>query len=232
MIILLSPDFGAYINYARKLLDSFVENFEKLYGKYLISHNIHGLIHICDDYIHYGQLDQCSTFAFENYMGTLKRMLRKPDKPLEQIVNRYNEKSLIISNTEIKQFYFSGPHNKGPLLDDSIQGSQFSTLKSDKFTLKIHIDSYLLTKDNQLIKVFNIIKVDENEVILVCKQFKNPLPLFNKPVKSTCLDIYVVSKLIDELILLHFVDIKKKMCVFPSNNTLIAISLLHSYHNC
>jgi len=95
MIILLSPDFGEFINYARKLLDSFVENFQILYGSYLISHNIHGLTHICDDYINFGPLDQCSTFPFENYMGILKRMLRKPDKPLEQIINRYNEMASI-----------------------------------------------------------------------------------------------------------------------------------------
>jgi len=114
MIILLSPDFGEFINYARKLLDSFVENFQILYGSYLISHNIHGLTHICDDYINFGPLDQCSTFPFENYMGILKRMLRKPDKPLEQIINRYNEMASIPYTEKNNFYYFSGHHTKGP----------------------------------------------------------------------------------------------------------------------
>lgn len=52
-------------------------------------------------------------------MGILKRMLRKPDKPLEQIINRYNE-MVSIPITEKKNFYyFSGPHNKGPFLDST-----------------------------------------------------------------------------------------------------------------
>ncbi|KAF0711261.1 Uncharacterized protein FWK35_00028362, partial [Aphis craccivora] len=41
-----------------------------------------------NDFQLYGQLDNCSAFVFENYMQTLKSMLRKPDKPLEQIVLR------------------------------------------------------------------------------------------------------------------------------------------------
>ncbi|CAI6370216.1 unnamed protein product, partial [Macrosiphum euphorbiae] len=91
MIILLSPDYAEYINVSRILLDNFVKNFEKIYGRHLISHNIHGLTHICEDYVRFGPLDTCSAFPFENYMCSLKRMLRKPNKPLEQVVNRYKE---------------------------------------------------------------------------------------------------------------------------------------------
>ncbi|CAI6370581.1 unnamed protein product [Macrosiphum euphorbiae] len=231
MIILLSPDFSEYLNYARKLLESFVENFQILYGSYLISHNIHGLTHICDDYINFGPLDQCSTFPFENYMGTLKRMLRKPDKPLEQIINRYNEMASIPCNTEKKDFYFSGLHNKGPLLDSAAIYSQFTTYKCNRFTLKTHIeaDSYVLTKDNNIVKVFNIIQAgNENEAIIICKQFINPFPLFKKPIESTYLNIYVVNKLNDKLISFNIKDIKKKVCVFPSGENLIVFPLLHS----
>lgn len=41
VIILLSPDFGCHLDIAQKLL----KNFEILYGRYLISHNVHGLTH-------------------------------------------------------------------------------------------------------------------------------------------------------------------------------------------
>jgi len=91
MIILLSPDHLKYINVGRQLLDSFVKDFEIIYGRYLISHNIHGLTHLCDDYDKFGPLDNCSAFPFENYMGCLKRMLRKPYKPLDKVVKRYSE---------------------------------------------------------------------------------------------------------------------------------------------
>jgi len=62
-----------------------------IYGCQHISHNIHGLIHISDDYERYGPLDNCSAFVFENFMKELKSKVRKHDKPLKQIINRYNE---------------------------------------------------------------------------------------------------------------------------------------------
>jgi len=49
MILLLGPEHAIFINIARKLLDNFVKNFENIYGSHLISHNVHGLTHICDD---------------------------------------------------------------------------------------------------------------------------------------------------------------------------------------
>lgn len=48
MIILLSPDYGCHLNVAQKLLNNFVKNFEILYGRHLISHNVHGLTHLCE----------------------------------------------------------------------------------------------------------------------------------------------------------------------------------------
>lgn len=121
MIILLSPDYAKYINVARKLLDSFVKNFVTIYGSHLISHNVHGLIHICDDYDKFGSLDKCAAFPFENYMATLKRMVRKPHKPIEPIVKRYSEMSSLKLNDKLRTFEirFAGLHNHGPHLDST-----------------------------------------------------------------------------------------------------------------
>jgi len=78
LTILLSSNMEIkYINYARKLLKYFVQNFEIIYGKYLISHNVHGLLHIADDYINFGSLDNISTFPFENFMKSLKKNDKK-----------------------------------------------------------------------------------------------------------------------------------------------------------
>ena len=71
----------------------------------MISHNIHGLMHLCDDYTLFGLLDNVSAFPFENYMESLKKMLKIPDKPLQQIIKRYKEKYLLMSNTNYKYTY-------------------------------------------------------------------------------------------------------------------------------
>lgn len=114
MIISLSPEYTEYLDLARKLLDRFVKNFESIYGRHLISHNIHGLLHLCD--AKFGPLDQCYTFPFENFVSVLKNMIRKPHKPLEQIVNRYNEKTSVLKHIDINQdkFRLSGHHCNGP----------------------------------------------------------------------------------------------------------------------
>jgi len=90
--ILLTPGIeNGLLNFCEKVLTYFVDKFGKLYGKQFISHNVHGLLHITDDYKKYGALDQCSCFPFENYLQFLKKMVRKYEKPLEQVINRYHE---------------------------------------------------------------------------------------------------------------------------------------------
>jgi len=146
MIILLSPDYGKYINLSRILLNNFVKNFEKIYGHHLISHNIHGLTHISEDYDRFGPLDSCSVFPFENYMCSLKRMLRKPNKPLEQVVNRYKEICELKSTIKQKKssYRLAGLHKCGPVLEYIKTGDQFSTIILETMSIKTRIeaDSY------------------------------------------------------------------------------------------
>jgi len=52
MLILLSPDYECYTDYAESLLDYFVRTFDEMYEH--VSHNIHSLLHIVDDYRTYG----------------------------------------------------------------------------------------------------------------------------------------------------------------------------------
>lgn len=79
------------IDFSEKVLTFFVEKFGQLYGVQFISHNIHGLLHVVDDFRKYGPLDKCSCFPFENYLKNLKKMVRKAEKPLQQVINRYHE---------------------------------------------------------------------------------------------------------------------------------------------
>lgn len=84
--ILPSSEYYAYLEYARQLLEYFVKMFKIIYGTIFMAHNMHGLLHLADDYKEYGPLDNCSCFPFENYIKNLKRMLRKNDKSLQQVV--------------------------------------------------------------------------------------------------------------------------------------------------
>jgi len=78
-------------------------------------------------------------------MGVLKYMIRKPHKPLEQIVNRYNEKPSVPKHIDIedqdKSFHLSGPHCKEPKLKSTAKYYQFKVLKSKNFIVKSHIEA-------------------------------------------------------------------------------------------
>lgn len=66
MTILLSHRHDQLIDFTNNQLIYFVQKFGELYGHEFISHNIHSLLHLCDDYKNYGPLDNCSCFPFEN----------------------------------------------------------------------------------------------------------------------------------------------------------------------
>ena len=71
-------------DYIRKLL-AFVKNFSTIYGQCVLFYNVHNLLHIVNDYALFGPLDHVSCFPFENFLGKLKKMLRKPSNPVAQI---------------------------------------------------------------------------------------------------------------------------------------------------
>lgn len=192
MTILLSSSLGNFVRYARELLEYFVKSFEQIYGRHLVSSNIHGLIHLYDDYQKYGPLDQCSCFPFENYMKVLKSILRKPDKPLEQIYKRYHEsdKFVIQAATESNQNISNllGLHDRGPLIVNITVNPQYSTLvlKNFKIKSKIDADSYFCTKNNAIVKLVNIAHSKENgEVIVMGRQFLKKIDLYILPIKSS-----------------------------------------------
>jgi len=140
-------------------------------------------MHLCDDYKEFGPLYQCSAFPFENYMGYLKKMLRKPHKPLEQIIKRYSEvcslKSQMISK---KHPFLTGLHNRGPTLLN--KGKQFTSIIFKNMILKTHIeaDSYFITHEKIIVKIINIIQKENSEdIVLICKQFEKNINYLLNP---------------------------------------------------
>jgi len=89
--LLISKKFSFqenYLEYAENLLKHFVASFRLIYGKHHVTHNVHGLLHLEDDVRHFGLLDTFSSFRFENFMQKLKVLIKKDDKPLQQIAKR------------------------------------------------------------------------------------------------------------------------------------------------
>jgi len=231
MLILLSPDKGDFIEYAEQLLNHFVQYFGTIYEPYLISYNVHGLLHLVDDYKNFGPLDNISCFPFENFMKYLKKKVRKQEKPLQQVVKRYHEEAV---NKQIKKIYIEinlkHQHSNGPLLND-LTDPQYRTIYLKRFVIKTKraSDSYILTKEDNVVQVNNIAtERNTNYTVLIGKMFKVKKPFFNQPIDSSMFHIYIVSELDDIYKFWYLKDVKKKIILFKHKNNNIAMPVIHS----
>ncbi len=95
MSILLNSDDvlrNEYLGYARDLTVYFVEKSEEFYGKTFAVYNVHSLTHLPDDVKHFQcSLNNVSSFPFENYLQTLKKMVRQSRNPIAQVAKRLTE---------------------------------------------------------------------------------------------------------------------------------------------
>lgn len=85
------------IQYANELLHCYVQNFGCIYGQETLSYNVHSLLHIAADAERFGILENFSASRYENKLQAIKKLVRKPGKPLPQIVRRLTEISHVAS---------------------------------------------------------------------------------------------------------------------------------------
>ena len=74
--IFASPRCHELFDAASEFLRTFVMHFPKVYGPKYISLNVHSLIHLKEDVRRYSRLGKYRAFPFENYMQSLKQMVR------------------------------------------------------------------------------------------------------------------------------------------------------------
>lgn len=68
----------------------------------MIVYNVHGLIHLADDAKTFKSLENISAFPFENFLASLKNIIRKPEFPLAHIIRRLSEKAKKIQKLKKK----------------------------------------------------------------------------------------------------------------------------------
>ena len=56
-----------HLEYSRGLLVSFIKHFGALYGMDKVSYNVHGLVHLKEDSMRFGALDNVSSVPFESF---------------------------------------------------------------------------------------------------------------------------------------------------------------------
>lgn len=172
MFILLSkkafiPEWNSI---AKTLLRKFVEDGIKIYGSEFSVYNVHSLLHLHDDAMRFGSLDNASCFPFENFMQEIKRMIHSKNFALEQVTKRIAEYEM-----------FTSPDNL------TCRDNQ-----DFKVSDRVGSNCYMLAS-GKLILVKQVLKRTFRECVVECSEFLSLKNVKNYPIRSSSLGIYLVS---------------------------------------
>ena len=161
--ILLTPSVCQINNnIARDFLNEYVHESISLFYEKFATFNVHNLCHLADDALKYGHLDRISAFPFENRLGQIKKLLRKPGKSLAQTVRRITE----IDINEIIDKPSNSPgtpiltqqHSIGPMLAH-IKGDQFNHMVLSGWILTTRQpNNCIILQDKRILLIKNIVK--------------------------------------------------------------------------
>ena len=161
MRLLLTKHQDVNMENVSTLLKTFVQGAKKMYGNGFVSYNVHCVLHLPEDYCHFGALDNISCFPFENYLGVfIKGRLTGRNKPLQQI-NRHvsnennnfqphnsdckdTDKHFFINNILFTKQSFAGRNNC--ILTNTGKIGYITSFHDDKFVMTEFASDSLFTK--------------------------------------------------------------------------------------
>lgn len=182
----------AWYEIARQLLVEFVKEMGTLYSREFYVYNVHSLIHLVDDAERFGGLDSISAFKFENYMQSLKKMVRSHKNELSQVIRRVHEQQQILLAE--------------PKTGDISKLSQ--VIKKFK---KVGNDCFLL-KSGEIIR---ILKIDNGKI--TCEKFTEKSSIYSSPIPSEKIGIFRVNSLNIRNFECVLSDILRKVMLLPYN---------------
>jgi len=231
MYILAHPQFSEIlIDYAEGLLNFYVRSFKQLYGSAYVSHNIHGLTHLADDVRRFGHLDKFSTFKYENYMQFLIKLVRKGEKPLQQLSRRYSELTDVAREKKPLRNEFSGRHLDGPLPADC-SNPQFCRFQMAENILMetSEPNNCCQMQDGSIVIVRNFsYSRTGKQMVVVGQKFLSVKDLYKYPLPSSKLGIHFVTTL-SSLQTWPVKWVRKKMYRVPLQEGFSVVPLLHSH---
>lgn len=228
-----------YVDYAEQLLKHFVVSCGLIYSKEFMMHNIHNLLHISNDVRKFGPLDVFSNFPFENFLGQLKKLLRKSSDVLPQIVRRLSEiqhlsyENFNKNNTHIlttSEFELLKIKQTNNILAEHCFGPQFEELIFPMYKLTLAINNRCCKlKCNTIIEIFSFGYESQSKLpIVIGKKYLNVIDFFKKPNHSSLIGIHFVSELNQYDEFWHITEILTKLVRLPLNNKgYVVFPLLH-----
>ncbi|XP_074096108.1 LOW QUALITY PROTEIN: uncharacterized protein LOC141525491 [Cotesia typhae] len=199
--------------HAKFFLISFVKIAPHIYTLQFLVGNIHSIYHLADD-VTYMQcpLSFISSYAVENLLGIIKKLLRSGNKPLAQLCHRFNEISMSISSkpqlTEtikiLKEY-----------INDGIDEIIIKRIKFKNILLTTKSpNNTVLLKNNEVLEINKIFRLSTDNCMLIKingKILKKQKALFTYPCNSEDLEMWKVSAKNETMGTYKITDVAKKM---------------------
>lgn len=220
MRILCSPSECVLNNdLAEQLLKDFVSQMGRLYGPQSMTFNVHSLLHLAKDVMNFKENSESwSAFKFENIMQVLKKLPKSGYRVLEQIHNRiverdYNLKPKIVPKKTRKNL-LSG------LYEQVVVNDMVLSTKSP--------NNYVLF-DDDIVRIQEIFKNENGEVILKAKIIENLTDTFVNPIASSYVNMFQCDneKFSDHSVFINVCNNVVKVATIELRNTTHYIALLH-----
>lgn len=239
-IFCLSCNFfcNRYNDYAHQILCQFVQQFGELYGEDMLVSNVHGLVHLAKDVKKFGPLDNFSAFVFESFLGNLKRLIRRPTLPLQQVIRRISESKGNIFDPTVhiasdETGIFRKVHENGIIpinLKDRITCQYKEIIFPDHcLSIKRGDNCFLINDEVAIVK--NILSLSESpEKVVVYQKFINVSNFFIWPLLSSDLRIVHVRNLSKNLHVASFLEISCKCVMLPLTDGYVCIPLVHTFN--
>lgn len=187
-------------SFAKSCLVEFVKRCKEYYGPTFLVYNVHSLIHLADDSLTYGSLDNCSAFGFENYMQTLKSYVRKQNKQLVQVARRVSERNQI-QNVDNLSSVVSCDGDKYVY-----NGVTVSTKQGD---------NCFLTESSEIVLIKEIQK--SNDMFMLKCNVLDLSVVDGYPCESSKMGIYIVKLVDDTLVTISNADLNRKCVLLPNS---------------
>lgn len=186
--------YKKYIPIATDMFQEYAEHYKEFYGEGTISSNIHNLIHVTGDVMRFGNLNQNSTYMFENCLRHMKLSIQQCNKPLEQIVRRVAEESCLPNTTwrenaeknlvtDVKYPFKISPES------NQIAHNQITLRDKIIFSNRKEGDKFFLTFGNEIVEMDYVIEID-GQLYIYGYPIVNKESFFSRPFDSKRLNIY------------------------------------------
>ena len=153
------------VKYAENLTIDFIYTFQLLYGRENVTSVVHATLHMAEDVLKYGTIESFSAFPFESYLCSIKKLIRKGEKPLQQIARRLSEYDSVKIvhnryNVNDKKIKVVKVHYNG-IIPDAIQNfqNQYKIISINSMNIKVYDDrnNCLMLKDGTVVIALNIL---------------------------------------------------------------------------